>query len=124
MIDIHGAGHRYKEITGRATDAIAAYRRDNERLLADLTERLAEAQAAIDEAERTRAEVEKAVDMRWDSVLEALFSERWLRMGTRPVADDTRRSDTDLREHKRELQRAFDELHAASRRQGWLRRKR
>lgn len=122
MIDIHGAGHRYKEITGRATDAIAAYEAQMEQLIERLTEDLAGAESRIVDAEAELRAVGEAVDMRWESVREALFHERWLPVGARPEPDRDVGHGTDLREHKRELQRAFDALHAVSRRTGWFRR--
>ncbi|MEJ3657698.1 hypothetical protein WEH80_32515 [Actinomycetes bacterium KLBMP 9759] len=81
------AGRRYKEIVAGITAAADALReRDRERA-AELAARLVEIDARLQETAERAALTRYGVDVNWESALEALWVESWLKLRPMPGPD-------------------------------------
>lgn len=81
------AAARYKEIAEIANDAAARMRRWEEEKSAQLFDEVSTGQERLAEAEREHEQVVDAVNKRWNSAMEELWSERWMRVTPMPEGD-------------------------------------
>jgi hypothetical protein len=111
---------RYKAITANLTERAEGLRETDRKRSVELAEKIAEADAAMEGAQKRAALSRAVVQVHWEAALEALWGESWLRLRPRPRPDP----DVDpsrLDELEENLVRCSADLHAALQRRWSLR---
>lgn len=109
---------RYRELTALATSAVDRVREHERERAARLEDGLAASAERITAAEQAQQKVVDGVRIRWNAAMEALWSERWMRVTARPDPDMSAPAAR-AEECIRRVQAAYLELHAAVDRRSW-----
>lgn len=118
------AALRYKEIMALADDAAQRLRRHEDDRVDELTGEVATGQQRIERAEQQQEQVREGVRKRWDSAMEDLWEERWMRVTPMPEPDLSA-EPAGPEEPIRSVQNAYLRLREAlSRRRSFLPRRR
>lgn len=112
------AAERYKEITAVATGAVDRMHELERQRAARLEDESTARQERAAEAEQQQEEVAEAVRLRWSAAMEALWSERWMRVTRMPAPDPSAAASTP-EESVRSVQNAYLDLHEALGRPRW-----
>ncbi|HEX5402977.1 MAG TPA: hypothetical protein VFX16_11825 [Pseudonocardiaceae bacterium] len=120
-----GAVRRYKELADRNTEAVRRMREHDRSVSDELRKKLGDADQALAEAIARERVSKVSVRLHWESAAEALWGERWLRIGSQPeplppthdLAPDA--ADT----ADAEVGRTYDALRDALRKAGLLPRR-
>ncbi|HEX4722491.1 MAG TPA: hypothetical protein VH333_08255 [Pseudonocardiaceae bacterium] len=78
------AVRRYKELADLNTDAVLRMREHDRTVADELRARLAEVDRLLAEATARERVARMAVRLHWESAVEALWNEKWLRVGPQP----------------------------------------
>ena len=117
------AARRYKELAEHNTEAVARARANDRAIAERLRARLAAMEQALAEATARQRMSRINVRLHWESVSEALWGERWLRIGPQPDASPIDQGDGTTAElADAEVGRTYDALRDALRKDGLLRR--
>ena len=108
------AVRRYKELADLNTEAVRRMQERDKQVAEQLRERLAGAATALAQATERERVSKLSVETHWELVAEALWGERWLRIGDRP-APVVPPGDVSLEEADAEVGRAYDALRDALR---------
>lgn len=118
------AAVRYREIMALADSAAAQLRRQEADRVDELTAEVATGQERIERSETQLEQVREGVRKRWDSAMEELWEERWMRVTPMPEPDPSAEPATP-EEPIRAVQGAYLQLRAAlSKRRSFLPRRR
>lgn len=118
------AALRYKEIMALADDAAQRLRRHEADRVDELTGEVAAGHQRIERAEQQQEQVREGVRKRWDSAMEDLWEERWMRVTPMPEPDLSA-EPAGPEEPIRSVQNAYLRLREAlSRRRSFLPRRR
>ncbi len=120
--EVRSAVERYKEVIGSAGEAIAAMRAHDEERVADLVAGLAESQDRMAEVIEREKVVRLGVALHWESAVEALWEERWMKMRPMPKPDE-RVPARDQREYNTAMDVAYQALEESLQKRTLLRRK-
>jgi hypothetical protein len=105
-------GRRYKELADRNTDAVRRMREHDRAVAARLRKQLGDADLALFQSFARERMSTVTVRMNWDSVVEALWGERWLPIG-QPPDPITPPSGMAPDEADAEVERTYDALRDA-----------
>jgi hypothetical protein len=111
------AAREYKDVIGELTAAADALRERDRSRFAELRRVLVELDEQMVHAERRAALSRLAVELQWDTVLDALWHESWMTLRPHPQPDP-RAAPERLDELDVAAERAAEELLAAVRRRG------
>jgi hypothetical protein len=117
------ATERYKEIVGWVDEAVGRMREQDREKVAELSERLSNAQRLLDETAARERATRAGVQTHWESVVEELFHERWLTMSPLPQPNHSV-PQRDLNHYDAEVGRTYEELVDAMRKRSILPRRR
>ncbi len=90
------AGRRYKEITASMTDAVDGRLAADAALSAQLEERVAELDERMIKVGERVGLTRLAIALRWESVLDVLSQEEWMRLRPMPEPDPSAAAARDL----------------------------
>ena len=118
------AAVRYREIMALADSAAAQLRRQEADRVDELTAEVATGQERIERSETQLEQVREGVRKRWDSAMEELWEERWMRVTPMPEPDPSAEPAAP-EEPIRAVQSAYLQLREAlSKRRSFLPRRR
>jgi hypothetical protein len=116
------AVERYKEIIGTASESDAKMRAHDEARVADLVAKLTESQDRMAEVIERERVVKLGVALHWESAVEALWDERWLKMSPVPPGEESV-PPRDQREYNSAMDLAYQALEDSLLKRSLLRRK-
>jgi hypothetical protein len=120
--ETRSAVERYKEIIGSIDEAVEAMRAQDQAHVADLVARLSESQDRMADVIDREKIVKLGAQLHWESAVEALWDERWMRVSPMPKADETAPA-RDQREYNAAMDVAYQALEESLQKRTLLRRK-
>lgn len=120
--DQRSAVERYKELIGTIGDAVESMRGQDQERVADLVARLSESQDRMADIIDREKVVKLGAQLHWESAVEALWDERWMRVSPMPKADESAPA-RDQREYNTAMDVAFQALDDSLQKRTLLRRK-
>jgi hypothetical protein len=105
---------RYKALADRNTQAVRKMQENDRKVVEDLRAKLTDAATALAQATERERVSKLSVETHWELVAEALWGERWLRIGDRPPPV-VPPGDVSLAEADAAVGRAYDALQDALR---------
>jgi crotonobetainyl-CoA:carnitine CoA-transferase CaiB-like acyl-CoA transferase len=120
--EARSAVERYKEIIGSIDEAVGAMRAQDQARVADLIARLVESQNRMADVIDREKVVELGARLHWESAVEALWDERWMRVSPMPGPDETAPA-RDQREYITAMDLAYQVLEDSLQKRTLLRRK-
>ncbi|HEX5119238.1 MAG TPA: hypothetical protein VFW65_28955 [Pseudonocardiaceae bacterium] len=119
------AARRYKDLADLNTDAVRRMREHDRAVSEELRKTLADADKALAEAVARERVSRLSVRLHWESAAEALWAERWLRIGDEPepIAPPSTVTPAAADAADAEVGRTYDALRDALRKQGIIPRR-
>lgn len=116
------AVRRYKDLAGRNTEAMHRLREHDRVVCEQLRRRLRDAELALFQSVARERMSNVTIRMHWESVVEALWAERWLPIGQQPQAVPPPPGMT-ANEADADVERAYEALRDALAKAGMLSRR-